>query len=83
MYSDTSRSITGGSIFLKDALVIYTSQRQKYYALSMTKLLLIIAVIVIQHMLYIINLLHAFKLKVELLMIIKIDNKRYINLINN
>ena len=74
-HPDTRCSMTSSSIFLEGIPVMYISQGQKYSALSITELSLIAAVMVVQHMLYIMNLLHTFKLKVELPMIIKIDNK--------
>ena len=80
---DTRRSTTGGSVFLEGAPVMCTSQGQKYCALSVTELSLIAAVTVMQHMLYIMNLLYAFELKVKLPMIIEIDNKGCVDLINN
>jgi len=48
-----------------------------------TESALIAAVTVTQHMLFIMNLLRAFDLQVELPMIIEIDNKGCVDLINN
>jgi hypothetical protein len=80
---DTSRSTTGGSVFLEGAPVVCISQGQTYCALSVTESALIAAVTVTQHMLFIMNLLRAFDLQVELPMIIEIDNKGCVDLINN
>ena len=83
LYLDTRCSTTGCSIFLEGAPVLCISQDQKYYILSVTEVLLIVAVAVVQHMLYTKNLLNSFKLEIKLLMNIEIDNKGFIDLINN
>ena len=80
---DTRRSTTGGSVFLEGAPVLCVSQGQKYCALSVTEASLIATVTVVQHMIYVMNLLNSFELKVELPMVIEIDNKGCVNLINN
>ena len=48
-------------------LVLHVSQGQKYSTLSVTKA----------------NLINLFKVKIELTIITEIDNKGYVNLINN
>ena len=63
--------------------VLHISQEQKYCALSVTEASLIATVTVVQHMIYVMNLLNSFELKVELPMVIEIDNKDYVDLINN
>ena len=81
--SDTRRSTTGDNVFLEDTLVMSASQGQKYCTLSVTESLLIAAVTVVQFMLYFMNLLYMFELKVNLPIILEIDNKGHVNLISN
>ena len=82
-YLNKRKSKTKGSIFLEGVLVLCISQGQKYCVLSVTKASLIAVVTVVQYMIFVINLLILFELKVKLPMIIKIDNKGCIDLINN
>ena len=51
--------------------------------MSVTEASLIATVTVVQYMIYVMNLLNSFELKVELPMVIEIDNKGSVDLINN
>ena len=57
--------------------------RAQYYPLLVNKVSLIVTITILQYMILIMYLLKSFELKVKVSMIIEIDNKGFIDLINN
>ena len=68
---------------MEDAPVVCISQGQKHVALSVTEAELYAAVAVAQYMLYVMNFLESLQLKVNKPMLLEIDNKVCVDLINN
>ena len=69
--------------FPRSTPVLYINQEQKYCALSVTEVSLIAIITMIQLIIFVMNLLNSSELIVELPIVIKIDNKGCVDLINN
>lgn len=80
---DMHRSTSGGIVCLEGAPVVCLSQGQKFVSLSVTEVEVYSAVLVAQYILYVINFLVYRELQVEKPMVLEIDNKGCIDLINN
>ncbi len=81
--TQTRQSVTGYVVYLKDAPVMHRSATQKTVALSLCKAKLNVAVLCKQVMMYAKNLRRLIGLKVELPMVLEIDNKGAVDLINS
>ena len=80
---ETRKSVSGTSTFLCGAPIIQCSTMQKIVALSVTEAELIAATTTAQDMMYIKRLLESINLRVEMPMILEVDNKGAVDLINN
>jgi hypothetical protein len=80
---ETRKSISGTSTFLCGAPIIQRSTMQKIVALSVTEAELIAATSNAQDMMYVKRLLESMSLRVKLPMILEVDNKGAVDLINN
>jgi hypothetical protein len=81
--TQTRRSVSGYIVYLEDAPTIHRSATQKTVALSSCKAELNAAVLCVQDMIYQRNTLESIGLKVELPMVLEMDNRGAINLINS
>ena len=79
---DTRRSVSGWCVKLEGAPVSVKSSTQKIVALSVTEAELYAAVQCVQDMLYVMRLLNSMGLKVKKPMVLKVDNKGAVDLIN-
>jgi hypothetical protein len=70
-------------VYLEDAPTIHRSATQKTVALSSCKAKLNAAVLCVQDMIYQKNMLESIGLKVELPMVLEMDNKGAIDLVNS
>ncbi len=77
------RSVSGYMVFLEDAPVMHRSATQKTVALSVTEAEINAAVLCVQDMLYAKNLIKSIRLKVELPMILEVNNKGAVDIINS
>ena len=75
--------MSGTSTFLCGAPIIQRSTRQKIVVLSVTEAELIVATTTVQDMKYVKRLLESINLRVEMWMILEVDNKGAVDLINN
>jgi hypothetical protein len=80
---DTRKSVSGNSTFLCGAPVIQRSSMQKIVALSVTEAELFVATSNGQDMTYVKVLLESIRLRVHLPMILEVDNKGAVDLVNN
>ncbi len=81
--TQTRRSVSGYIIYLEDAPTVHTSATQKTVALSSCKAELNAAVLCAEDMMYQKNTLESIGLKVELPMILEIDNKGAVDFVNS
>ena len=81
--TDDRRSVSGGRVFLTKAPVTFRRAMQKLVTLSVMEAEGAAGVMVAQDMLYMYRILLSTKLKVEMLMKLKMDNKGAVNLANN
>jgi hypothetical protein len=79
----TRQSVSGYVVYLEEASVLHRSATQKTVALSLCEVELNAAVLCVQDMLYANNLLKSIGLKVKLPMVLELDNKRAVDLINS
>ena len=79
---ETRRSITGYLVWLEEALIAVKSGMQKIVALSVTEAEIIALVQCVQEMMYMKKVLESILLKVELPMIVEVDNKGAVDLVN-
>jgi hypothetical protein len=70
-------------VFLEDTPVMHQSATQKTVALSVTEAEINAAVLCVQDMLYAKNLIEPIGLKVKLSMVLEIDNKGAVDIINS
>jgi hypothetical protein len=80
--SDTRKSVTGYCVYMEEALITVKSGMQKIVALSVTEAETIAAVQCVQEMIYCKKVLESLNLKAKLPMVIEIDNKGAVDLIN-
>jgi hypothetical protein len=80
---DTRKSGSGNSTFLCGAPVIQWSSMQKTVAFSVTEAELFAATSNAQDMLHVKRLLESIRLRVHLPMILEVDNKGTVDLVNN
>ena len=83
MNTDDRKSISGGWVFLEGSPIIFWSSTQKFVTLSVTEAESAAGVMIAQDMLYVYCLLLPFGLKVELPMLLEMDNKGAGYLANN
>jgi hypothetical protein len=81
--TQTRRSVSGYVVYVEDALTMHRSAMQKTVALSSCKTELNTAVLCVQDMLYQKNTLELIGLKVEYPMVLEMDNRGAIDLINS
>jgi hypothetical protein len=81
--TQTRRSVSGYVVYLEDTPTMHRSATQKTVALSSCKEELNAAVLCVQDMMYPRNMLELIGLKVELPMILEMDNKGAVNLVNS
>ncbi len=81
--TQTRRSVSGYVVYLEDAPTMHRSATQKMVALSSCKADLNAAVLCAQDMMYQKNMLESIGLKVELPMILEMDNKEAVDLVNS
>lgn len=79
----TRRSVSGWAVYLEGAPISAKSSMQKTVALSVTEAELMAAVSCAQDMMYAKRILESLGLQVQLPMILEIDNKGTVDLINN
>ncbi len=79
----TRRSISGYMVYVEGAPVMHRSATQKTVALSSCEAELNAAVLCVQDMIYGKNLLESVGLKVQLPMVLEMDNKGAVDLINS
>ncbi len=79
----TRQSVLGYMVFLEDAPVMHRSATQKTVALSSCEAELNAAVLCVQDMLYMKNMIKSIGLRVELPMKLEINNKGVVDLINS
>ena len=77
------RSVSGYGTFLEGAPVTVKSAMQRMVALSVTEAETIAAVSCAQDMLHVMRIIQALDLKVELPMILKVDNSGAVNIANS
>jgi hypothetical protein len=80
---ETRRSVSGYTTFLNEAPVTMKSKMQECVTLSVTEAELVAATNCTQDMLYIKKVIESLKLKVELPMILYVDNNGAKDLMNN
>ena len=80
---DTRRSVSGLSVYLEGAPISVNISMQKTVVLSVTEAELMAAVSCAQDMLYVKKIMESLELKVKLPMILEVDNKGTVDLINN
>ena len=80
--SDTRKSVTGYCVYMEDAPITVKSGMQKIVALSVTEAETIATVQCVQEMIYCMKVLNSIDLKVKLPMIVEVDNKGAVDLIN-
>ncbi len=78
----TRQSVAGYGVYLEGVPTIHRSMTQKTVALSSCKAELNAAVLCMQDIMYQKNMLESISLKVELQMILEMDNKGAVDLIN-
>ena len=80
---DDRKSISGRRVFLDGSPVIFWSSTQKFVTLLATEAESAAGVMIAQHMLYVYHLLLSLGLRVELPMLLEMDNKGAVDLPNN
>ena len=80
---DDRRSVTGSRVFLDGAPVAFRSNTQKFVTLSVTEAESGAGVTTAQDMMFTYRLLTSMGLKVELPMLLEMDNKGAVDLANN
>ncbi len=81
--TQTQRSVSGYVVYLEDASTMHRSATQKTVALLSCKAELNAAVLCVQDMIYQKNTLELIGLKVEFPMVLEMDNRGAIDLINS
>ena len=82
MNPDDRRSISGGRVFINGAPIASRSVTQKFVMLSMTEAEIAAGVMVAHNMLYVYQLLESLELKIELPMILEMDNSGAVDIAN-
>ena len=80
---DDRKSISGGRVFLDGSPVIFRSSTQKFVTLSVMEAQSVAGIMIVQDMLYVYHLLLSLGLRVELPMLLEMDNKGAVDLANN
>eukprot|EP00984_Skeletonema_dohrnii_P034690 scaffold33638_cov142-Skeletonema_dohrnii-CCMP3373.AAC.8 len=80
---DDRRSISGGRTFLNECPIIAKSATQKTVSLSVTEAEQNAGVSTAQDMIFVLRVMEALGLKVELPMVLEMDNKGAVDLANN
>ena len=81
-YKETRKSITGHLVWLEEALISVKSGMQKIVTLSVTEAEIIALVQCVEEMMYMKKVLESILLKLELPMIVEVDNKGAVDLVN-
>jgi hypothetical protein len=80
---ETRRSVSGGSVFLCGTVIHAFSRMQKWVTLSVTEAEFVAAVEVVQNMCFARSVISSLGLKVQLPMLIEVNNKGAVDLINS
>ena len=80
---ETRKSVTGTRVSVNDAAVMCRSSTQKFTTLSVTEAEAGAAVTCAQDMMYTKNILESLELSVELPMVLEIDNRGAVDLLNS
>jgi hypothetical protein len=80
---ETRRSVSGGTVFLCNTVIFAFSRMQKCVTLSVTEAEFVAAVEVVQNMLFAWRVLSSMGLKVRMPMVIEVDNKGAVDLVNS
>jgi hypothetical protein len=80
---DTRHNVSGGTVFLAGSVICAFSRMQKCVTLSAKEAEFVAAVEVIQNMLFSWRVMASMGLKVELPMVIEVDNKGAVDLANS
>ena len=80
---DDCRSISGGRVFVKDVRISFRSITQKFLMLSVMEAETAAGVMVAQDMLYIYRLLGSLEFKVELPMVLEMENSGTVDIANS
>ncbi len=80
---DNCRSISRGRVFVDNVPIVFRSVTQKFVMLSVTEAKIAAGVMVAQDMLYIYQSLESLKFKVELPMVLEMDNSRTVDIANS
>ena len=83
MNHNDCRSISGGRVFVDNIPILFRSVTQKFVTLSVTEAKIAAGVMVAQDMLYIYRSLVSLKLKVELPMVLEMDNSGAVDIANS
>jgi len=83
MNPDDCRNISGGRVFVNDAPMSFRSAMHKFVMVSMTQTKIAAGIMVVQDMLYMYHLLESLDLKVELPMVLKVDNSGAVDIANS
>ena len=81
--SDDHKSISGGGVFVNGMPICFRSVTQKFVTLSVTEAEIAAGVMVAQDMLYVYCLLESLELKVELPIVLKMDNSGAVDIANS
>lgn len=81
--TDDRRSISGGTVTVNGAHVIFRSATQRFVTLSVTEAETAAGVMVAQDMMYVYRVLTSIGLRVRLPMVLELDNKGAVDLANN
>jgi hypothetical protein len=80
---ETRRSVSGATVFLCDTVIFAFSRMQKCVTLSVTEAEFVVAVEVVQNMLFAWRVLTSMELQVRLPMVIEVDNQGAVDLVNS
>ena len=83
MNLDDCRSISGGRVFVNGELISFCSATQKFVMLSMTEAEIAAGMMAVQDLLHMYCLLESLKLKIELPMVIGMNNSGAVNIDNS
>ena len=83
MNPNDCRSISGGRVLMDNVPISFRSVTQKFMTQSVTEAKFAAGVMVAQDMLYIYHSLESLKLKVELPMVLEMDNSGAVDTVNS
>ncbi len=83
MNLDDRRSVSRGRVFVDNVPILFRSATQKFVMLSVMEAKIAAGVMVAHNMLYIYHSLKSLKLKVELPMVLEMDNSGAVDIANS